>query len=136
MNLDPQLIVFVFALFLALMGVVIYDLYEKVVDCEATIKVLQATTAGILSERFSEPKRNSENALETIVRPRSLWETFTITAPDAEGLSQVLATVKPELFSALPPKQSSAPPKETPVKPNKRRNAKKKNRNQRGRNKR
>ncbi|MBP5620388.1 MAG: hypothetical protein J6X44_00070 [Thermoguttaceae bacterium] len=82
MHIDMQVIVFLFALVLAFMFIVIYDLYEKMRECETTIKSLQTTVddgkliAAILNERL-------QTASEKIERPQQkkpstlLWSPYT-----------------------------------------------------------
>lgn len=55
MHIDPQAILFVFALYVALTGVVVYDLYEKVNDLEKEVARLnQLDTEGkIIAEIVS-----------------------------------------------------------------------------------
>lgn len=81
MHIDPQVIVFLFGLAIAIMFVVIYDLYEKLQKCEATINALQATVgdgklvASILDERLSTESETIEPQPETPSTP--LWNPYT-----------------------------------------------------------
>ena len=82
MHIDPQVIVFIFSVVLAFMFVVIYDLYEKLRECERTIDELKTTVgdgklvASILNERLqTESKTTEYSQPEQSSTP--LWNPYT-----------------------------------------------------------